>query len=487
MAANASQLKMPVPTAREGARGEKYPRLRIAVLAIWLLFLAYCLYRLTEEPFAAVAGAMLIATAALLPAYLWTGGLVPGMPILPLHTTAFLWTHALPLVVGYAEVGSYEPDEFLLVSVCVALYCFVATVAWIAVATRSVKLPASYRVLTRDRGFTFFIVAIAFGAWLISAMIDGWIVIVIEPGLFGILRSTILSFASIGMFVLSLRLARGDLHPLQSVAFLAAAACFVAAQVTTLFLVGAIVSTASALIGYTIGGGKVPWAAILASLLVFGFLHGGKGEMRERYWAEEAPLLTLDTLPTFYSDWIDAGTRELTTSDRAFGSLPIYERVSLMHLLLLVQRASPDIVPYLEGASYTFLPQLLVPRIIDPDKPQSHFGTALLNVRYGIQSEEDTETTTVAWGLLNEAYANFALLGVAGLAVLIGCLFGFAGRLTVGAPVMSLQSMVGVTIAALAIQSEFTMGVFVTVLSQSLVVLLLVMPFLDKRRAGEAD
>ena len=454
-------------------------------MAVWVLFLAYALIRLAVEPFTSVVGAVAIATAALLPAFLWTGGGVPGLPIVPIHTVAFVWTHALPVIAGGLEVGAYDADEIMFASFCMVIYCVLATIVWILIANRAVKVRASYYVLASDWGFTFFIVAIGIGGFLVAAMVNGWIYFAMDPGIFGLLRSSVLAFASIGMFLLSLRLARGEMHLLQRVAFLTVAAFFLIAQITTLYLIGAMISLASAAIGYTIGRGRVPWAAMAAALLFFGFLHAGKGDMRDNYWANDAPTLTLSEVPTFFADWIAAGTRESTTSDDEAGSSPISERLDLMHLLLLVQRRSPDAVPYLGGETYRFIPGLLIPRIFDADKPPSNLGTSILSVRYGVQSQEDTESTSVAWGLTNEAYANFGLAGMAGLGVLIGLLFGFFGRLTAGVPVMSVESMAGVTVAALAIQSEFTMGVFITVLFQSLVVLLLLVPFLDKRPSGE--
>jgi hypothetical protein len=140
----------------------------------------------------------------------------------------------------------------------------------------------------------------------------------------------------------------------------------------------------------------------------------------------------------------------------------------------------------LGGATYTIIPRLLVPRLFDPDKPDSHQGTSMLNVQFGLQSEEDTQGTTIGWGLLNEAYGNFGIAGVALIGGVLGLLFAFVGRLTAGAPVMSLENMIGVTFAAISIQSEFTMAIFATVLFQSLVVLVLVVPFLEKRRADPA-
>jgi hypothetical protein len=46
--------------------------------------------------------------------------------------------------------------------------------------------------------------------------------------------------------------------------------------------------------------------------------------------------------------------------------------------------------------------------------------------------------------------------------------------------------MVAVVFASAAIQAEFTMAVFATVLFQSLMVMVLIVPFLEKRLAHEA-
>src|SRR5206468_2846385 len=84
-----------------------------------------------------------------------------------------------------------------------------------------------------------------------------------------------------------------------------------------------------------------------------------------------------------------------------------------MQLLLFVQAASPDDVPFMDGETYAILPTLLVPRILMPNKPASHEGTYLLNIHYGIQTRDDTAKTTIGFGLLNEAFANFGYIGIA--------------------------------------------------------------------------
>ena len=77
-----------------------------------------------------------------------------------------------------------------------------------------------------------------------------------------------------------------------------------------------------------------------------------------------------------------------------------------------------------------------VPRFIEADKPASQVGMDLLNIRYGLLTAEGTATTAIGWGLVAEAYANFGLAGVAAIGIFMGILFGYAGRLSAGAPVI---------------------------------------------------
>lgn len=472
-----------LPAAQAGDVRGRYPRLRLAAVIIWALFLFYSLYSLTMEPPIMVAGAIAIATAALLPGYLWADGRVPGLPVLPLHTLTLLWAYALPLVSGHPEVLNYDGADVAYSAFCVVIYAFVSTICWITIAKRPVAANRLFRVLPRERGFAILTAAIFAGSVFtmltISNLID------LGPRLFGILRSVVLSFASIAMFVLSLRLGSGQLNASQRLLFLVGAVAFIIVQTATLYLIGSLVTIASALVGFTIGRARVPWAMIMVIALVFGFLHNGKATMRERYWDGQEQSVQVWDLPQFFAEWAVAAAAEIGTGREGMGHIPIYERVSLMHLLLMAQRNAPDLVPFLEGETYALVPSLLVPRIIDPDKPDSHQGTAILNQQFGLQSLEDTQSTTIAWGLLNEGYANFGLAGVAGVAAFLGLLFGYAGRLSAGAPVMSLATMVGVTFCAIAIQAEFTMGVFATVLFQSLIVLATLLPFLQLRRAKD--
>jgi hypothetical protein len=166
---------------------------------------------------------------------------------------------------------------------------------------------------------------------------------------------------------------------------------------------------------------------------------------------------------------------------------PLSERVGLMHLLLKVLDESPQPVPYLNGESYLIIPELLVPRLLAPGKIAAHEGTTLLNVHYGLQTREDTLTTTIGWGMLNEAAANFGAAGTIGLFLFFGSLYGWVTRFALGAPILSLRMLIAVTFMVFAVQTEFTAGVYFSALFQSLVSLVALSLWFMKARQGALE
>jgi hypothetical protein len=125
-------------------------------------------------------------------------------------------------------------------------------------------------------------------------------------------------------------------------------------------------------------------------------------------------------------------------------------------------------VPYFNGATYAPIPRLLIPRFIDDQKGISHAGNVMLTVNHGLQTIEQTASTSIGWGLLPEAYANFGYIGIAGLAVALAIFYALITNLTVGVPMTSLRFVLGLLIMAAATRAD-TMGVFITTQFQGIV------------------
>ena len=245
-----------------------------------------------------------------------------------------------------------------------------------------------------------------------------------------------------------------------------------------------MVSAVALAVGFALGSRRIPWAGIAVATAAFFVLHTGKAQMREEYWYPDLRPVGVLEFPRFFGEWFGHGFRELAKPDELKDSQSIYERVSLMHLLLLAQRMSPDVIPFLRGESYVTVLRILVPRVLDPDKPSAHDSTRLLSLHYGLQTEEEQEGTQIGWGYLNEGFANFGFVGVLLVGVFIGLLLGGVARYSAAAPFMSIQNLLGIMMIVIAVQTDFTVVVLTAAVAQSWVGILFLTPFFDRRPAG---
>jgi hypothetical protein len=217
---------------------------------------------------------------------------------------------------------------------------------------------------------------------------------------------------------------------------------------------------------------------------LFTVLHAGKSEMRDEYWRYEElnKPVQLYQYPAFMAEWIGYGWDVLTSPPRDDTPWTLTQRMSLIPLLLKVQAETPEKRPFLNGETYAVIPALLMPRVINPKKPNTHEGAHLLSIHYGLQTREATETSTIAWGPLIESYANFGMLGVIVLAIVTGAVYGAVAKFATGVPILSLRMLVAIVFAAMALQVEWTAGMYVTALYQSLAVVLALSFVLMERR-----
>jgi hypothetical protein len=282
-----------------------------------------------------------------------------------------------------------------------------------------------------------------------------------------------LAIEALGCFVLSYRLGAGELAGIKSLIFKLLLLILVLVSLPALMMINSMALVALSALGYVSASGKIPWISFSAAILMFAFLHMGKGEMRDRYWgeADQGPVQPTE-YPAFFAEWVSASTDELAAVKKGDedekGSL--LERASLMQLLLYEQTLSSQI-PFLYGDTYTIVPQLLIPRILYPDKPTTHEGTYRLNIHYGFQTREQTETTTIGFGLLNEAYANFGLVGMVLFAVVMGAFYALVEGWASAVPLLSFRGLFAIIVASYSFQTEFAAGVYAAALFQSTVAL----------------
>lgn len=427
-----------------------------------------------------------ICLFALWPGYLWCRGRAPGVPVFPVFAATHLWAFGLPILTGHPLVLSYPRENLITATCTVCGFLFLATAVWLWVARGPVRA-GPVRVLDPNEG-TFLI-------WLplAGAAVFHFLALAGETQVFGgllpIVRAAVFGLNTLAVFVLFLKWGSYELPARARPVLVLLLVAQLAAESASLMLVGAMTTCVIAVVAFVAGRKRVPWIALGVVALAFTFLHLGKATMRERHWEKQRDLVLQPAdLPAWYGEWVGA------SADAAGGNLvgnllgrpsdtavPLWWRSSTLQLLLLAQERTPTQVPFLEGDTYRIIPNLLVPRFLNPNKLRTHEGTYRLNVHYGLQSYADTWTTTIGWGLLNEAFANFGYWGVGGLALLLGWFYAWVARFAAPAPILSVRALFAVLVLSYAFQTEFSAGVMLTALFQSTAALVVLAWFIMRR------
>ncbi len=419
-----------------------------------------------NDPLVSVA-AILVSIASLYPMYLWCSGKALGMPIFPFFALTHLNTNAIPLLSNHPIVITYFPESQFYAGITVTIHLAVGTFFWLKEVKYSTPPRLSYRALVESNGDNFFLFILA-GAVLFQMYSRGrWFPI--SGGLFAIIRAATLGPGILGVFILSYRQGERQLTGVKSQIYVVLMIAYFLSSAAGLILRDNVGVFSVAFIAYILGSRRIPLITIVIVIACLSVLHYGKGEMRGKYWQTNVKLQPWE-YPAWYSEWIGYSIENLShaeNEEEGSGETSPSERSSIIQMLLLAQKKSPSELPYLMGKTYLILPQMIPPRAIYPKKPRSHEGTYILSVYYGLQSQEDTYRTTIAWGLLAESYANFGLMGCAGLGMILGIAYGKVARWSMNTSILSAPSLFSILIISCAAQSEWSASVYVAALFQS--------------------
>ena len=282
-----------------------------------------------------------------------------------------------------------------------------------------------------------------------------------------------------GIFILSYQLGQGKLKSGMKTLFLSLVMLLIVQETASMLLANVLPTLGVAFAAYILGSGKIPWKVLALAVLSISVLHAGKYEMRDIYF--EKPRPGLMELPGFFEEWVQMGLKNLGMGkplEEKKETTSAAQRASLIQVMIRVQTMSPDPAPFLEGISYQFIPPLLIPRILSPEKMGAHTGNSILSLHYGFLQAENVNATSVAFDLIIEAYANFGFLGVLLLALLVGFFIGIITRLTIHVPMLSFGFLFGVQSIEVLISSFNTAGVFVTSMWQAFLALVVLSFFL---------
>ncbi|MDD3180130.1 MAG: hypothetical protein PHQ04_07220 [Opitutaceae bacterium] len=381
-------------------------------------------------------------------------------------------SYALPLLNGHAQLVDYPHEVLSRAGWYVLAYQASALLVYAAVRGQ----PGRGRFWTEsiissrlERNMTYGVVLSS--VYTGVSVFTDWI----PTDLASVLRAVFFGISILCVFTTCQRWGKGELTRTEKGIFSTAFALQLIFLSTGLLLIMPLTQIGIALLGYLSVGRRMPWVMAVVLFGLFAILHNGKTPMREVYWEGLKPEPNVWFLPGFFSEWIGHGLTVPTSEKQGMASAlgsKLLERTSIMHILCLVVACTPDRQPHLDGETYGYVLPQLIPRFFWPDKPRSHISTYRLSVYYGLQSEEGTLKTTIAFGMLTEAYANFGIGGV----LLLGALFGGGIKtmqvLSAQSPMFSLAGLTMVLLTAWSFNVELTMAAWVSSLYQAMIAVL---------------
>jgi hypothetical protein len=188
---------------------------------------------------------------------------------------------------------------------------------------------------------------------------------------------------------------------------------------------------------------QIPWKSIVVMVIAFILLNGVKGEFRQAAWSGAySDASTQQRAALFVRLSWEQIMGEGAYAGGAYDS--VVNRASQIGFLTHIVQQTPDIVPYWNGSTYSFLLYMMIPRIIWPDKPTQTLGFEFTH-RYGMRDESDT-TTSLNLPWMVELYANFGDAGVVFGMALIGMLFAALEAKFNTYSMAPLELIVGMTI-----------------------------------------
>jgi hypothetical protein len=437
--------------------------------------------------------------------FLWVSSGAFGIPVLPVISALSYIYYALPLLSGNT-LAVYRPEDLVWAALSVGLFLTAASLAaWPflgdgrgragsqpvarrpgraqVIKTRSLSNLASNDELHR-------LIFIGFVAGNLYYLLQASGTAGYLGTFIGVFRSITVTLGSLACYLTGFARGSGLLTGQRWLVALSGFLSLTLLSMSGLFLVGGAVNIAAAMLGYVLAARRLPWLTLAIVFVLLSILNAGKANIRAEYWARESQSLketSLWQVPGMMVDWFVAGI-SAPVSNRAGQNNSLLERTSLLHMVLAVQEATPRIIPYFEGGTYELLPSMLMPRFMEPDKTQSQAALNLLSVRYGRQRAEDTYKTTLGWGMVAEAYANYGNPAVVAVGVLFGALCGMLMRLSATARPLSLAMLLAIASTLTLCNLELDVSSLVVGMLQTAggILLFAALPRLVKRRAEPA-
>lgn len=469
-----------VPLAAAGDRGRRLAWFGGAVLAIvstWFWF---------TSPWPSLSlntFAIAICVLGILPTLLWLGRNDESYPLAEILQATMVPFYAVPIFSEHKAIMSYSED--VLTKAVLLVVVFQAS----AFAGSLASSKGYFRRMARTFWHTEFVgedslrfttyTMVSTSLWLLLTNLTDFI-----PGeYYGAFRAIFFGVGTLSNFVQARMWGAGQLSSAQKNLFVANIIVQVLLQNLSLLLVTSIITILLTIVGYFSSARRIPWVVCLASLAVFGVLHNGKHQMRKVYWEQNPHRLSLLELPSFYSEWVGYG---LAASGADEESSPggdtqanIFQRASLIQMVAYAVDTVPTPTPYLDGVTYALIPPQVLPRFLWPEKPSPNDSVKILSIRLGVLSEEQANTTSIAYGLIAESYVNFGFYGTGILGFLLGWALRRAALVTSDCSALSVGGIFRILCLAWCLNTETTLAVWLSSFYQACVAIFVPLFFLQ--------
>lgn len=230
----------------------------------------------------------------------------------------------------------------------------------------------------------------------------------------------------------------------------------------------------AAMLGMWLGRARRALSITLAVLLFISFINSGKHELRARYWSRG---LELPANPiVLVQEWVQSSIAARANPDDEPDDL-FTQRFNNLQSLLFVEHKLAEGTPTLGGASFSVIPQVLLPRVFNPNKVRSQEGQVLLNLHFGRQLDrEQTLSAYIAWGMLAESVGNFGrVLGPIAVGLFTGLLLRLTENIGRGQLLLSGPGLLSLALGLLwltayeMVYSTFVASAFQIIVAVSLV------------------
>lgn len=387
----------------------------------------------------------------------------PIVEVLLLTTVPF---YAVPVLTGHEALREFS-DELLIRAALVVIVFQLGCLAGSALSARSYHPDRRFRrewlrteILPEAKMHFTAYTALLNTLWLFVSTYSTQI----PAELTGTLRAVFFGIGIISLFIQGRMWGAGLLPLSLKILFWVNVTVLLVLSLASLVLITGISLLLTAAVGYFSAARRVPWVPIIVLLPIIAVLHNGKAQMRTIYWDRQTPQPRLSELPAYYTQWAEFGLavpkEEEREEDKNALTYGLMRRASLYHIVCITVDTMPERTPYLAGASYAMIPSQVLPRFLWPNKPSPQSSVRLLAINLGIQTEEATESTSIAFGMLSEAYANFGYFCVGLLGLTFGWLFRRLAISTTDCATLSPAGLLRILCLVWCLSAETTLAMW---------------------------